>query len=129
MPRNRHETALEWLERVAANSLNPRARDLALLATQQWTALLWSWNQRGVKTRRSLWDLLSGILQVAHSTTHRCIITPVESGGKVFHFPIFSEACDYRGKAWPLGAVRTGIQVQAHRCPQTTKWGNVVLKT
>jgi hypothetical protein len=129
MPRNGHETAPEWLKRVSISSSSPEARSLARYALEQWNLLLTSWKQRGVRTRRNLWDLLSGILQIAKSTKHQCNMIRIESGNETFYFPILLEACHFRGKDPPSDAVKTGIMVRAHRRPQTTKWGNIVLKT
>lgn len=129
MPRKGNETSTEWLGRVINISTSPKARRLARFALDQWATLGVAWKLEEVKTRRSLWDLLSGILQIAKNTEHHCDMTPVEIKGRIFYFPIFTEACDYRGKKPPSGSVASGIRVQAHRRPQTAKWGNEVLKT
>lgn len=129
MSRNGYEEASEWLERVSREATDPHVRALAAHALDQWNQLSASWNARGVKTRRSLYDLLAGLLQVAQNYTWNTVMTTVRSGSQRFTFPIFTEACDYRGRAAPPGAVRAGVRIQSHRRVQKGKWGNDVLKT
>jgi hypothetical protein len=130
MARKGQEEATEWLKRVMSDRSVPAdVRRLARFALGQWVALSASWKARGVKTRRSLWDLLSGILQIARQTTHHPDMVEVRSGEDFFYFPVFEEACDYRGKKAPASALRSGVRVLAHRLPQTAKWGNTVTKT
>ncbi len=123
------EEAQEWLARVAKEAAIPQTQQLATMTLASWNGLLASWANRGVKTRRSLYDLLSGLLQVAHNYTWNTTCTKVRSGSQVFVFPIFAEACDYRGRARPPGAVVAGVRIQSHRRVQKAKWGNDVLKT
>jgi hypothetical protein len=127
--RQGYEIAPEWLERVATSADSSQTRQLARFALDQWNGLLQSWEVREVKTRRSLYDLLSGILQIARTLKHHQYMTPVISGKDTFYFPVFAEACDYRGKDRPHDAVVTGLPVKSHRRPQTKKWGNTILKT
>jgi hypothetical protein len=129
MPRNGQETALEWLSRVSRESNDSNIIILADFAVSQWIDLSESWKARDVKTRRSLWDLMAGIEQIGHNTIHKTTMSTIYSGPSVFNFPIFLEACHYRGKEPPVGAVETGVRVHSHRRPQTTKWGNIVLKS
>jgi hypothetical protein len=126
----KNEKAVDWLRRVVRESNNPLARELAQNALDEWFRLLDSWKRRGVHTRRSLWDLLSGLLQQGpNGYKWNTTTTVMVSGDDIFHFPIFSEACDYRGRAHPSGAVKTGVIAFAHRTVQKAKWGNDVLKT
>lgn len=125
------ESANDWLFRVRATSPNPQARTLAAFALSEWDRLLASWKTRQVKTRRSFWDLIAGVFECHQNITHHAHMTPVISGDDTFYFPIFKEALGRRDKhpSATEGAVTTGVTVRSGRKPQTTKWGNTVLKT
>jgi len=129
MARKGFEEAPDWLDRVSKTAEDPAVRAIAAHALSEWAGLLESWRQRNVKTRRSLYDLLSGLLQISHNYTWNTQMTTVISDKKKFVFPIFSEACDYRGRERPVGAIVTGVRIQSHRRVQKKKWGNDVLKT
>ena len=128
--RKGEEESQEWLARVAREAHDPAVRQLAQHNLDSWNGLLDSWKRRGVKTRRALWDILAGLLQVGPFGYHwNAVSTTVKSGEDVFHFIILAEACNYRGRAHPVGAIRTGVAPKAHRTVQKAKWGNDVLKT
>jgi hypothetical protein len=129
MARNGYEEAPEWLARVSIKAKDPNVRSLAANALGEWNRLLDSWESRGVRTRRSLYDLLAGLLQISRNYRWNTHTVTVRSGADRFTFPIFTEACDYRGRAHPTGAIQTGIRIQSHRKVQKKKWGNDVLKT
>jgi hypothetical protein len=124
-----YETAPEYLQRVMAQSQNPTARVLAATALRDYQKLLISWSQRGVKTRRSLYDLLSGVRNICNKVTHFKRMVPIQSGTDMFYFPVFVEVCDYRGKVPPPDAIVTGLLVRSKRRPQETKFGNMILKS
>lgn len=128
---NGQETALEYLARVARASKNPIARAMATHALNEWNQLRASWKRQGVKTNRSLWDLIAGVLECHQNISHHVLMTRVVCGPDVFHFPIFKEAIARRAKS-PTAAnnpIVTGLRVESHRLPQTGKWGNIVCKT
>lgn len=126
----KQEPALEWLDRVSAQSNDRNARLMAEYAIAQWTGLAASWKLRKVSTRRSLWDLLAGVFECHQVIQHHTSMTRIESGSDVFFFPIFFEACGRRAKsARGIGAIKAGVPVKSERLPQTSKWGNIVCKT
>jgi len=126
---NKKETCVNWLERTSRIARGVLARRKATEALETWEALLESWKERGVKTRRSLWDILAGTKEVAGHISHTEGPVTIISGDKSFTFPVFAEACEYRGRTTPACAITTGVYVIAHRVPQDGKWGNTVLKT
>ena len=123
------ETANEYCKRVQKDSPYPAARQAAQDNLASYEALLVSFKARNVKTRRSLYDLMAGLLQVAGQYIWNDQKSVVTSGSDKFEFHIFQEVCDYRGREAPSGATRTGLRVQSHRRVQKTKWKNDVLKT
>ena len=127
----KQETAPQWLRRVARTSKNPRAKTMASFAIAEWDRLLHSWDVRGVKTRRSQWDLIAGVFECHQNITHHEYMTPVESGLDTFYFPIFKEAVGRRSKhpSAAKGAIVSGVSMRSERLPQTTKWGNTICKT
>lgn len=130
MPRKGQETALEWLKRVKRDSKNPDARRLAAFAFDEWKRLEASWKRLGVKTRRSLWDLIAGVFECHQKIEHYALMTPVISGDDSFYFPVFKEACGRRAKhSTASDAIASGILMRSERLPQTGKWGNTICKT
>jgi len=129
--RSGHTTARWWLLVVHSHSPDPNARSMAMFAFEEWERLWESWKRRGVGTNRSLWDLIAGVFECHQNITHHVHMTPVVSGTRTFHFPIFKEAVGRRAKhpSAAAGAILTGIPVDSERLPQTTKWGNVICKT
>jgi hypothetical protein len=126
---NPNSSSIEWLEQVSKLSKNSKAKESAKYALSQWKALKLSWKSRKVKTNRSIFDLLSGILEVHQQIHHHQVMTEVKSGNTSFYFPIFHEACLRRGKTPPGFAIVAGLPIKSHRSPQTKKWGNILLKT
>lgn len=124
-----HETATEYLERVMRDSENPVACEMAAFALDQYKELMASWKERGVSTRRSLYDLLSGVRNISNKVTHFRRMVPIKSGKKTYYFPVFTETCGYRGKVAPKDAISTGLAVNSERRPQPGKFRNITLKS
>lgn len=129
MPRKDYETGTEYLSRVIRDSENPDAREMAAFALDQYKLFLQSCRERGVKTRRSLYDMLAGVRNICNKITHFRRMVPIRSGKTIFYFPVFVETCGYRGKTPPADAIRTGLPVHSERIPQTGKFGNIILKS
>jgi hypothetical protein len=128
---SRQETANQWLRRVICASNNPQAKTMASFAITEWANLTRSWKIRGVKTRRSLWDLIAGVFECHNNITHHTYMTPICSGTEVFYFPVFYEAVGRRAKhlSAARGAIVSGVPMKSERLPQIGKWGNIVCKT
>lgn len=131
MPMNDQETALEYLARVTRTSKNPTARTMATHALNEWNRFRASGRRQGLKTNRSLWDLIAGVLECHQNISHHVLMTQAVCGSDVFYFPIFKEAIARRAKSLTAAnnPIVTGLRVESHRLPQTGKWGNVVCKT
>ncbi len=102
------ETAPAWLARIGRHDL--------VAEYDRFKALML---QVGSAERRSLWDLLAGIRYYDKNTGDVHFMRQ----GVQFRFPVFAEACDYRGVARKPGAIVTNIRPHAHRKPQVAKWG------
>ena len=126
-----HEVSTHWLKRVQTKSSNPLARQMAAFALHQYQGYLETCKKYEVSTRRSLYDLCSGVANIANNITHHRKMVPMgfRDGPEVFYFPVFAEACAYRGKTPPSEAITAHVDIKSQRRPQTTKFGNTVLKS
>ena len=92
--RGENEKAIQWLQLAGRQDM-----------VDQWEALEASWRKRGVKTRRSFWDILAGMYHKKPAEEYEV----VHSGTEEFKFDIFAEACHRRGRTPPKKAIVTGV--------------------
>lgn len=86
--------------------------------------------QKKYAARRDFWLTIAGCAQVGPDIYDWYDdFVPLKAHGQAYLFPIIDTACFYQGRApAPSGTIYTGIGTDAHKMPQTTKWGNRILK-
>lgn len=124
------EISNDWLARCSRTASTSDQRRLAALTLAEYNLFVQVCKARGVATRRSFWDMMSGMRQVGpNGYEFFDDFTPMRSGPVVFLTPVFAEGCRRYGRTPPKSVVSMGVLPESHRSPQTTKWKNLQLET